>query len=77
MQTTETVLGPRTQIFGWTEPETPAEGYAAYCMVFDLGDGRFELETRNREGAIAAVRMPAGAALQFAHEIGQRAVLAD
>lgn len=45
----------RKQVFGWTEAETPAEGYVKTLMAFARPDGLIDIEVRDRDARIVCI----------------------
>lgn len=48
----------RKQLFGWTEPELPTEGYVKTLMAFANGDETVDVEIRDRDGKIVSITIP-------------------
>lgn len=56
------------QIFGWTEPETPAQGYVETLVAFRRDDGLIDVEVRNRAGATVRIAVEPSALMDLGAE---------
>jgi hypothetical protein len=57
------------QIFGWTEPSTPKEGYVRFLAVFITNEKQLRFEVRNSEGKYNTIEIPINDCLNLTSNI--------